>query len=97
MILNGEKTKQIVENEVKKEAIFDFWTGDIAVDLFFGAMLLFGGSLLIIFLGMILFSGRPLDSFSPTLIYLIILADGLSIFIIFYYTIYSKMLQIKGE
>jgi len=93
MILNGEKTKQIVENEVEKEAIFDFGTGEMAVELFYGAMLLFGGSLLIIFLGMILFSGRPLDSFNPTLIYLIILADGLSIFILLYYIICSKILS----
>jgi len=93
MILNGGKTKQIVENEVEKEAIFDFGTGEMAVELFYGAMLLFGESLLMIFWGMMIFSGRPLDSFNLTLIYLIILADGLSIFIIFYYTIYSKMLQ----
>jgi len=85
--------KQIAENEVENEAIFDFGTGDRAVDLFSGAMLLFGGSLLMIFWGMILFSGRPLDSFNPTLIYSIILADGLSIFIIFYYTICSKILS----
>ena len=82
--------KQIVE----KENVFDYSvTGNRVLDIFAGYMLLFGGSLIMIFWAIIMFSGRPLDNFNPTLIYLIILADGVSIFIIFYYTIYSKILS----
>jgi len=68
--------------------------GESILNLIAGYMVLFGGSLIMIFWAIIMFSGRPLDSFSPSIIYSIILAVGFSTFIILYYIIYSKILSI---
>jgi len=67
--------------------------GETILNLIAGYMVLFGGSLVMIFWAIIMFSGRPLDSFNLTLIYSIILAVGSSIFIVLYYIIYSKILS----
>ena len=67
--------------------------GETILNLIAGYMVLFGGSLVMIFWAIIMFSGRTLDSFNPTLIYSMILAVGFSIFIVLYYIIYSKILS----